>query len=59
MMFVLVLELLNTSIEHLVDLVKPRLNEYVKEVKDVMAGAVLLASVFAVIIGAVIFWGHV
>lgn len=57
-MFVLVLELLNTSIEHMVDLVKPRLNEYVGEVKDLMAGAVLLASVFAVIIGAVIFWPH-
>ncbi|MBM3204748.1 diacylglycerol kinase family protein [Candidatus Uhrbacteria bacterium] len=58
-MFVLVLELLNTSIEHLIDLVTPRLHQYVKEVKDVMAGAVLLASMFAAIIGAVIFWSHV
>ncbi|HEU0050878.1 MAG TPA: diacylglycerol kinase family protein [Patescibacteria group bacterium] len=57
-MTVLVLELLNTGIERLIDLLKPRLDEYVKDVKDVMAAAVLLASIFAVIIGVVIFWPH-
>ena len=57
-MAVLVLELLNTGIERLIDLVKPRLDAYVKDVKDVMAAAVLLASVFAVIVGCVIFWPH-
>jgi len=58
-MAVLVLELLNTGIERLIDLVKPRLDAYVKDVKDVMAAAVLLASLFAVMIGIVIFWPHV
>ena len=57
-MAVLVLELLNTGIERLVDLVKPRLDAYVKDVKDVMAAAVLLASVLAVIVGCMIFWPH-
>ncbi len=56
--FVLVLELLNTSIERVVDLAKPRLDAYARDVKDVMAGAVLLASIFAVMIGAVIFWPY-
>ncbi len=56
--FVLVLELLNTSIERVVDLAKPRLDAYARDVKDVMAGAVLLASLFAVMIGAIIFWPY-
>ncbi|MDO8584216.1 MAG: diacylglycerol kinase [bacterium] len=57
-MAVLVLELLNTGMERLIDLLKPRLDDYVKDVKDVMAAAVLLASVFAVMIGVVIVWPH-
>jgi len=47
---VLVLELLNSSVERLVDLLKPRLNEFVADIKDLMAGAVLLAALFAVIL---------
>lgn len=56
---VLVLELLNSSVERLVDLFKPRLHEYAKDVKDLMAAAVLLASFFAACIGALIFWPFV
>lgn len=52
---VFVLELFNSVIEILVDLVKPRLHEYVQIVKDVMAGAVLLASLIAAVIGFTIF----
>ena len=52
---VLVLELLNTAVERLVDLMKPRLMDVAGEIKDVMAAAVLLASVFAVAIGLYIF----
>ena len=50
-MGVLVLELINSSVERLLDLLKPRLSSYVGEIKDLMAGAVLLASLFAAIIG--------
>lgn len=57
-MFVLVLELINSSVERLVDLLKPRLHEYAGDIKDLMAGAVLLASLFALLIGAVIFAPH-
>lgn len=52
---VLVLELLNTTVERLVDLMKPRLIDVAGDIKDLMAAAVLLASAFAVIIGLVIF----
>ncbi|MFH1430007.1 MAG: diacylglycerol kinase, partial [Candidatus Uhrbacteria bacterium] len=52
---VLVLECCNSAMERLIDLLKPRLHGYVKEVKDVMAGAVLIASLVAVAVGVVIF----
>ncbi len=57
-MAVLVLELLNSSIERVVDLVKPRLHAYAGDIKDLMAGAVLIASLFALVIGVVVFWSH-
>jgi diacylglycerol kinase len=57
-LLVLVLELVNSSIERMVDLAKPRLHEYAGDIKDLMAGAVLLASFFAVMIGALILWPH-
>lgn len=44
---VLVLELLNSMVERLADLLKPRLSAYVGEIKDLMAAAVLTAAVFA------------
>lgn len=51
---VLVLELVNSMVERFVDLVKPRLHSYVKEIKDLMAAAVLVAAVFAAVIGILI-----
>lgn len=56
---VLVLELLNSAVEILVDLVKPRLHEYVRLIKDITAAAVLLASAVAVVIGLTIFVPHI
>jgi len=53
-MFVLVLELLNSSLERLVDLAKPRLHAYAGDIKDLMAGGVLLAAIFALILGILI-----
>ena len=55
-MSVLILEILNTSIESLVDLVvKKEFNSLAKISKDTSAGAVLLASINSVIIGLYIF----
>ncbi|GAA3960605.1 diacylglycerol kinase [Mucilaginibacter dorajii] len=53
--FVLVVELLNTGIETLTDLVSPGYNEKAGRVKDVCAGAVVIAALFALITGIVIF----
>lgn len=57
-MSVLVLELINSCLERLLDLLKPRLFAYVGEIKDLMAGAVLLASAFAAVIGVLILGPH-
>ncbi len=53
-MVVLVLELVNSMVERLVDLVKPRLHGYVRDIKDLMAAAVLVASVAAAVVGVLI-----
>ncbi len=55
---VLVLELLNSTVERLVDLVKPRLHTYVHDIKDLMAGAVLLAALFVALVGWIILWPY-
>ena len=51
---VLVSEMVNTVIEKLVDLVCPEYHPLAKIIKDVMAGAVVLAAVVAVIVGLLI-----
>lgn len=56
---VLVLELLNSALERVVDILKPRIHHYVEEMKDIAAGAVLVASLAAVAVGACVFWPHV
>jgi diacylglycerol kinase len=55
---VLVMELLNTAVEHFIDLLKPRMHHYVSVIKDIMAGAVLLTSLGAALIGIIIFYPH-
>lgn len=55
---VLILELLNTTLERLTDLAQPRLHHYAKVMKDMMAAAVLLASLGALAIGGIIFWPY-
>ncbi len=56
---VLSLELLNTAVERLVDMTKPRVHPYAKVVKDIMAGAVLVSSFFALLIGFIIFFPRI
>jgi diacylglycerol kinase len=50
------LELTNTAIERLADKISPQYDEQIGVVKDIMAGAVLIAAVFAIIIGFIIFY---
>src|ERR1700748_1129631 len=52
---VLVTELFNTMIEALTDLVSPGYNEKAGHVKDMSAGAVVIAAIFAFVTGLLIF----
>lgn len=52
---VLVLELINTAMEEIVDIVSPEVTEKAKIAKDVTAAAVFLSTSFAVIIGIFLF----
>lgn len=55
---VLVLEMFNSAIEKLCDLYSKEHNSKIKYIKDVCAGAVLLASVIAAFIGCMVFWPY-
>lgn len=48
-------EMFNSAIEKLADLVEPNLNNEIRDLKDLAAGAVLWASMVSVIIGIIIF----
>ncbi|MFN7251261.1 MAG: diacylglycerol kinase family protein [Anaerobacillus sp.] len=53
---VISLEVLNTAIERVVDLVTKEYHPMAKVAKDVSAGAVFIFSIFAVLIGILIFY---
>lgn len=53
--FVIALELLNTAVEELIDIVSPHIDPRAKVAKDVAAAAVLLSAIVACIIGAILF----
>ena len=61
--FVLVSEMLNTVTETLVDLVSPGYHPLAKVVKDITAGAVLVAAITSVVVGLLVLgpplWGKV
>jgi diacylglycerol kinase (ATP) len=52
-------EALNTAFEFLTDVASPDFHPLAEKAKDVAAGAVLLAAIGAVIIGALVFWPKV
>ncbi|MBP9728221.1 MAG: diacylglycerol kinase family protein [Candidatus Moranbacteria bacterium] len=55
---VLTIELVNTAIERVMDILKPRIHPYARVVKDIMAGAVLVVSCGALLTGIIIFSPH-
>lgn len=52
---VIIAELFNSIIERLIDYLKPETHIQAKEIKDISAGAVLIAAIFAATIGSIIF----
>jgi len=57
-MWVLIAELINTVLERVVDILKPRIHPYARLIKDLMAAVVLISSIVAVIIGVIIFYPY-
>mgnify|MGYP005610248309 FL=1 len=52
---VMTAEAFNTAIEIDIDLTSPEYHPYVRDTKDVAAGAVLVATITAIVIGCIIF----
>jgi len=55
---VITIEGINTILEKVIDLVEPRYKDIIGEIKDALAGFVLLSSIGAGIIGIIIFWPY-
>lgn len=54
-MWVLITELINTVMERVVDILKPRIHPYARLIKDIMATVVLISSGAAIVVGIMIF----
>ena len=52
---VIAMEIINTAIEKLLDIVQPEQSKSVEFIKDAMAGAVLIASIIALVVTILIF----
>lgn len=52
---VFILEIANSIFERLLDLIKPRLHSYVRDIKDMTAALVLVSALTAIIVGLIIF----
>jgi diacylglycerol kinase (ATP) len=58
MVLVLMAELTNTALEHAVNLAIDRYDPRAKAAKDIAAGSVLVASVYSVVAGVIVFFYH-
>lgn len=56
--WVLTLELINTVLERLADIVKPRIHPHIEAIKNLMAAAVLVSAAGAAVIGVIIFYPY-
>ncbi len=55
---VFITELINTSIERVADYISPEFHPKIKLIKDLAAGAVLVAALFAILVGSLVFIPH-
>jgi diacylglycerol kinase (ATP) len=52
---VLITEIINTAIEKICDFVEPNFNEKIGLIKDLAAGAVILATLLSIIVGFLVY----
>lgn len=55
---VIILELVNTVVEHLVDFMTDEYHPQAKKIKDMAAASVMMTSILAALIGIIIFGRH-
>lgn len=55
---VFAIEIINTAVEKIFDVLHPAEHEVIRGVKDAMAGAVLISAVIATVVAALIFLPH-
>jgi undecaprenol kinase len=53
------IEITNTAIEKLLDIVHPEQHEQIAYIKDALAGAVLIAAIIALMVGILVFYPHI
>lgn len=53
--FVIILEIINTSIEKICDFIEPNFNNQIGLIKDISAAVVLISSFISILIGLIIF----
>ncbi|WP_234111576.1 diacylglycerol kinase family protein [Chryseobacterium sp. R2A-55] len=56
---VLSLEILNTCVEKICDIIQPEFDVRVKIIKDIAAAAVLLMALASVAVGVLVYWKYV
>ncbi len=56
---VFAIEITNTAIEKLLDIVHPHSHDQIAFVKDALAGAVLIAASIALVVAGLVFYPHV
>ncbi len=56
---VFAIEIINTAVEKVFDVLHPEDHDVIRAVKDAMAGAVLISSIIAVVVAVLIFLPHI
>lgn len=56
---ILSLEILNTCIEKICDIIQPEFDERIKIIKDIAAGAVFIMAIASVAVGVLIYWKYI
>jgi diacylglycerol kinase len=52
------MEMLNTLVERLINVFRPRLHPIARVIKDMTAAAVLMSAICALAVGIIIFWPY-
>ena len=55
---VLSLEILNTCVEKICDIIQPEYDQRIKVIKDIAAGSVVLMAIASVFVGILIYWKY-